>query len=75
MNIQTDRVIPTNVYSPQSLFAGRGGGGPARSEGMPGIKPLSLNPQSSLTSLSSEGLHAVRVCRESNPDVSIHSQA
>ena len=51
VNIQTDRVIPTNVYSPQSLFAGRGGGGAARSEGMPGIKPLSLNPQWSLTSL------------------------
>ena len=38
------------MYIPPNLCL-REGGGPARSEGMPGIKPLSLNPQSSLTSL------------------------
>ena len=31
--------------------------------------------KTSLTSLPSEGPHAVRVCRESNPDLPIHSPA
>ena len=32
-------------------------------------------PKTSLTSLPSEGPHAVRACRESNPDLPIHSPA